>query len=89
MKSIWQLSKTHTLKTMWYVSSETNKKHRISTFAEFIREIKQSEETKAQRDFFWQQLLMRRVTFPALEANTSQTRPHATTPEEQVCSYYN
>lgn len=51
MKSIWQLSKIHTLKTMWYISSEANKKHRISTFAEFIREIKQSEETNAQRGF--------------------------------------
>lgn len=61
---------------MWYVSSETNKKHRISTFAGFIREIKQSEETNAQRDFFWQQLLMRGVTFPALEANASLKPGH-------------
>lgn len=53
MKSIWQLSETHTLKTMWCISSEANKKHRISTFAEFIRQIKQSEEINAQRDSFF------------------------------------
>lgn len=86
MKSIWQLSKTHTLKTMWCISSEANKKQRISTFAEFIRHIKQSDEINAQRDFFWQQLLMRSYFSSSRSQHFAENRPHAMTLGEQACS---
>lgn len=78
--------KTHTLKTMWYISSEANKKHRISTFAEFIRQIKQSEETNAQRDFFGNSCWWEELTLPVVEANTSLKPAHLLWPKNKYAA---
>lgn len=68
---------------MWYVSSEANKKHRISTFAEFVREIKQSEETNAQRDILAADVGEKSYFSSTRSQHSTEARPHAMTPKEQ------